>query len=117
MRNDKFLDIHIVEYSKIRELEKLTTMQGVELANKYIWGLSNFKRFVSQFLKTENNEDQWIFDYKSYCLYLTMLNKDTFLKYLHPINWASEYYQERWDNNKMNKCIKSIGKIAQNIKI
>ena len=100
------------EFDEINEIETNNLIRGIKLANRYLWGLSNFKRFISQFLKTDNTEDQWTFDYESYCLYLTMLKKDNFLLLMHPSNWAIEYYQERWDNKKMNNSIESLGRIA-----
>ena len=105
------------ELEEINQIETDNLRYGIELANKYLWGLSNFKRFIAQFLKTENDEDQWTFDYESYCLYLTILKKDVFLKYLHPSNWAVEFYQERWDNDKMNKSLESLRRIARSSKI
>jgi hypothetical protein len=38
-------------------------------------------------------------------------------EYLHPSSWAVEYYQERWNNIKMNKSLKSLGRIARSSKI
>lgn len=105
------------ELAEINQIETDNLRHGIELANKYLWGLSNFKRFISQFLKTENDEDQWTFDYQSYCLWLTILKKDVFLRLLHPSNWAVEYYQDRWDIEKMNKSLESLGRIAQKSKI
>jgi hypothetical protein len=86
--------------------------KGIDIANRHLWGLTNFKRFIAQFLKTQNNEDQWTFDYESYCFSLGMLKEEKY-KWIHPSNWAVEYYQERWNNDKMNKSLESLGKIAQ----
>ena len=93
----------------IKEFEKYDNelIEGIKLANKYLWGLSNFKRFISQYLKTENDEDQWTRDYESYCLCLFGAKK-----YIHPGGWAEDYYQERWDIEKMNKSLETIRKIA-----
>ena len=57
------------------------------------WPLSKFKAFVSTFLKTENDEDQWTFDYESFAL-----ANYRAAKFYAPKEWAPEYYQERWDN-------------------
>lgn len=82
--------------------------KGVKLAVRSGWGLSNFKRFISQFLLTENNEDQWTFDFESYCLTLTSINPEKLFQYTHPSNWAVEYYQDRWDLEKMNRSLEDL---------
>ncbi|MGK0447560.1 MAG: hypothetical protein ACJA2M_001337 [Polaribacter sp.] len=91
----------------IDKKEQDNLVKGLEIANKNLWGLTNFKRFISQFLKTQNDEDQWTFDYESYCCQLSGLKEQKY-EWIHPSNWAVEYYQERWNNNKMNKSIKSL---------
>ena len=101
----------MIDFLDKKEQDNLKT--GIKLANKYLWGLSNFKRFIAQFLKTNNDEDQWTFDYESYCLYLMSLKEQKY-EWIHPSSWAVEYYQERWDNNKMNKSLKSLVALVHN---
>tara|TARA_R110000851_G_scaffold45570_1_gene111452 strand:+ start:284 stop:622 length:339 start_codon:yes stop_codon:yes gene_type:complete len=96
----------------INKKEQDNLIKGLEIANKNLWGLTNFKRFIEQFLKTQNNEDQWTFDYESYCCQLSSLKEEKY-EWIHPSNWAVEYYQERWNSDKMNKSLKSLGRIAQ----
>ena len=82
---------------------------AIKVVSKH-WPLSKFKRFVSQFLTTTNNEEQWTFDYESYAL--AMYRTKVMIMQLHPMHWAPEYYQERWDYNKFKKSIESLRKIA-----
>jgi len=90
-----------------KELEN-KTIKGIQLANKFGWGLSNFKRFVSQFLKYKNNEDDWTYDYEVYCMQLTGINVDKLHRYVHPLNWAANYYQDNWDLEELEKAIKNL---------
>jgi uncharacterized short protein YbdD (DUF466 family) len=71
-------------------------------AAKWNWNFSNFKRFMSQFLKHTNNEDQWVFDYESY---VEALNMEI---YYHPAMWAKEYFRERWDTEKYDKALERL---------
>ena len=45
----------MIDFLDKKEQDNLKT--GIKLANKYLWGLSNFKKFIAQFLKTKND---WI---------------------------------------------------------
>lgn len=72
------------------------------------WGLANFKEFISRFLKRQNDEDQWTFDYESYVL---DLNEE---KYEHPMIWAAEYYGKDWDEEKLKAGIESLKKTLHN---
>lgn len=68
------------------------------------WPLSKFKEFVSSFLTTTNDEDQWTFDYECYAL---DMGEEGERHSLHPKHWAPEFYQERWDDRKhKSKTIK-----------
>lgn len=93
------------EIEQIMKQGNENLVKGIEIANKYSWGLTNFKRFISQFLKTESDEDQWTWDFESYCGQLTGL-KD--YRWVHPMHWAVEYYQDRWDIDEMNKSLDSL---------
>ncbi len=77
-----------------------------KIAVKYNWNFTNFKRFIGQFLKRQNNEDQWVFDYESWVLTL----EENY--YEHPSKWAEEYFGEDWDLVKMNKSLESLKRIA-----
>lgn len=101
-----------MDKQELKDMDK-KLIKGIEIANSFKWGLSNFKRFVSQFLKTGNDEDDWTFDYESYCLQLTGIYPERLHRYVHPSNWAADYYQDRWDSDKMNKSIESLGRIAR----
>lgn len=83
--------------------------EAIRLVSKH-WPLSQFKRFISQFLLTTNDEEQWTFDYESYALAM-YANKAVGLE-LHPMKWAPEFYQERWNHEKFKKGIESLGRIA-----
>ena len=85
------VNIFIMDNEKQYE-EELS--ECIEKVSKH-YPLSIFKRFVGQFLLTENDEDQWTFDYESYAL---VMGRSTYEGgQMHPINWAPEYYQDRWD--------------------
>jgi hypothetical protein len=83
--------------------------EAIRLVSKD-WPLSKFKRFVSQFLRTTNDEDQWTFDYESYALAMHRSNRNNIN--LHPMNWAPEHFFDRWDNEKFNESLESLRKIA-----
>ena len=59
-----------------------------KIAVKNGWNFNNFKEVVSKSIKRKNDEDQWVFDYQSYCYSLNERN------YQHPLEWAKEYYEE-----------------------
>lgn len=84
------------EYSEAQYEHELS--EGVRKVSKE-WPLSKFKTFVSTFLQTENNEDQWTFDYESFALSAYRSKKEW-----EPKFWAPEYYQERWDN-ELFECV------------
>lgn len=73
-------------------------------AVKMGWNFTNFKRFIVQFLKRDNDEDQWVFDYQSFVLTL----KPDY--YEHPSEWAQEYFGKDWDGEKMNKQLDKMYK-------
>ena len=75
-------------------------------AVKWLWGLTSFKRFISQFLKRNNSEEQWTSDYKCW------VDSIVIDIYEHPSKWAKEYYQEDWNIEDVNKSIHSLGEIA-----
>lgn len=78
--------------------------EGIKKVSKK-WPLSKFKTFISQFIPTENDEDQWTFDYESFAL----ANYRTEVLY-EPKDWAPEYYQERWNAALFEKTYKHISK-------
>lgn len=79
------------------ELERDICKGVKKISKKY--PLSKFKEFVSKYLKTENNEDQWTFDYESYALHNASLRED----YTEPLEeWTIDYYRDRWDLEKYN---------------
>lgn len=59
-----------------------------KIAVGYGFNFKRFKELVCQFITRNNNEDQWVFDYQSYCYALSENH------YEHPLAWAKEYYQE-----------------------
>ena len=96
-----------LEFEKFEiEFEKQWQIKHQQ-AVKWLWSLTNFKRFISQFLKRKNSEDQWTTDYKCWV--------DTIIidKYKHPSKWAQEHYQDDWDLDAVNKSIQSLGEIAE----
>ncbi len=77
-------------------------------AIEWHWGIDNFKRFMSQFIKREMDEEQWTFDYESYVL---DLNEE---KYEHPQKWAAEYYGNDWDKEKLDSAIEDLRNSLKN---
>jgi hypothetical protein len=59
-----------------------------KIASNYGWNFNNFKKLVAQFITRKNDEDQWVFDFKSYCYCLSEKN------YEHPLKWAKEFYRD-----------------------
>ena len=94
-----------------QEMQQFETelSEAIHRVSKH-WPLSKFKRFISQFLMTTNDEDQWTFDYDSYALAMHRTHSEGIA--LHPMNWAPEYFFDRWDNDKFKKGIESLRKIA-----
>lgn len=72
-------------------------------AVKWLWGINNFKRFISQFVKRDNTEEQWCFDYHCFVDQLGEV-------YEHPIQWAREFYQEDWDEEKAKESLNNLVK-------
>jgi hypothetical protein len=101
------MDFEVTDQEKQQFENELS--EAIHLVSKQ-WPLSKFKRFVSQFLMTTNDEDQWTFDYESYALTMNRENRDG--KNLHPMHWAPEYFQDRWDDKKFNAGIESLRQIA-----
>lgn len=85
---------------------------AVEYVSKLGWSFSNFKRFISQFLLTNNDEEQWVFDYQSYAD--NAYNNRIPPHKIHPSKWAREFYGDRWDKKKFNKAIESLKNTAKN---
>lgn len=84
-----------------KEQEDLNLANCVKMSVDRGWGYSSFKNFVSQFVLTENDEEQWQFDFESYVL-------SSANKYEHPGTWGLDYYNNRWDIRKYNKFIKEL---------
>ena len=91
-RNENKKKIMIWEEDIEKEVEQVNVdlLKGRKVARSRGMRLSIFKQEVSLGLLTDNNEDQWTFDYESYLLALSRG------KYQSPTNWAKEYYQGRW---------------------
>ena len=102
--NETFDDLDFEKFEiEFEKQWKIKHQQAV----KWLWNLTNFKRFISQFLKRNNSEDQWTSDYKSW------VDSIIINKYEHPSSWAKEYYQNDWNLEAVNKSIQSLGKIAE----
>ena len=102
------MEIEVTE----KDMEQYREKLGKAIRHVSQWyPLSNFKRFVSQFLLTENDEEQWTFDYQSYAL-STYDAKNEGLA-AHPMHWADEYYRERLDNKKYKESMENLKKIAR----
>lgn len=99
-----------MEFEKKYSEEEKKTAQGITIAEGFGWGFSKFKRFVSQFLKRDNDEDQWVHDYESWVYWLKPG------RYEHPVTWAREFYGEDWDREKEKKSMESIKEIAMKSK-
>lgn len=98
----------ILDDMESEELEKQRLAEWKKkhhIAIRWNWNFTNFKRFASHFLKRNNNEDQWIFDYESW---VDTLKLDG--EYKHPSEWCEFYYQEDWDTEKMKKSLLSMKK-------
>jgi hypothetical protein len=95
-----------MEYEQFRNEFETEWKKKHQLAIKWNWNFTNFKRFISQFLKRKYNEDQWVFDYESY---VDTLKPD---RYEHPCKWAEFHYQEDWDIEKVNESLESLKRIA-----
>ena len=83
--------------------------EAISFVSKH-YPLSKFKKFISQFLLTENTEDQWTYDYESYAMFMYH-GRDSKLS-IHPTQWAYGYYRERWDLEKERLSMLSIKNIA-----
>lgn len=95
-----------MEYEELRNKYENDWKKKHQLAIQCKWNFTNFKRFISQFLKRNNNEDQWVFDYESW---VDTLKPD---RYEHPSKWAKFYYEKDWDLEKMNKSIEGLKRIV-----
>lgn len=95
------------EFEEMYNEEHQHINNQVKIAVGYKWGLSDFKSFISKFLKRENNEDQWTHDYESWVL---TLNEG---EYEHPRKWAEDYYNADWDFKKMNTFIISLSGLCK----
>ena len=101
------MDIEITD----KEMEQFENelSEAIHLVSKD-WPLNKFKRFVSQFLMTKNDEDQWTFDYESYALSMYRTKREELN--LHPMHWAPDYFFDRWDDKKFKASIESLRMIA-----
>jgi hypothetical protein len=97
-----------MEYEELRNKYEAEWKIKHQLAVEWKWNFTNFKRFISQFLKCKNySEDQWIFDYESW---VETLKPD---RYEHPSKWAEFHYQDDWDIEKVNKSLESLKRIVE----
>jgi hypothetical protein len=101
------MDIELTD----QEIEKFDNelSEAVKAVSKN-YPLSNFKRFVSQYLLYTNDEDQWTFDYESYVLAIYRSKCEGIKQ--HPMNWAPEHYAENWNHDKFKKSLESLRQIA-----
>ena len=79
-----------IEEMKIEEAFKIA--RGTDIAWNNNINLTKFKKEISKRLTTNNNEDQWTYDYSSYLL---VLSNGIFI---NPIEWGKEFYPGRWNN-------------------
>jgi len=78
-----------------------------KIASSFGWNFSNFKKLVAQFIERNNNEDQWVFDFKCYCYCLSENH------YEHPLKWAKEFYQNDFNNDKYKEFLRRLSKITK----
>jgi len=74
--------------------------KGITIAKKNNINFSKFKQEIFKHLTSENNEDQWTFDYESYLVGIARSKI-----FQTPTEWGKEYYYERWQMNKNKKNI------------
>jgi hypothetical protein len=78
-----------------------------KIASNYGWNFSNFKKLVAQFITRNNNEDQWVFDFQSYCYCLSEKH------YEHPLKWAKEFYENHFKVAKYEEFLSRLSKITK----
>lgn len=81
--------IYQAELDLFKKTDELRLCAGIEIARLHRMNLSEFKKIINQNISTENDEDQWAFDYESYLLSISIGYED-------PVNWGKGFYQERW---------------------
>ena len=79
-------DFEAIEQEFNNDLSK-----GISVARANNMNLTRFKKEIGEGLLTENNEDQWTFDYESYLCGLS-----NGVVFESPKEWAEQYYFGRW---------------------
>ena len=81
--------LYQIEFDEMEKHDESLLCQGIKIARLHRMNLSAFKKIISPNISTENDEDQWTFDYESFLQAIAFGYED-------PVIWGKGFYRERW---------------------